>query len=148
MYLKEESKNPHMLPLFDHKTLLAQYIEKLRKYKSHEEKGRSFYEDYNIGGMLKVMQELIQNNPLILSEFEAEQMAQEIITKYLFTLDIQPIGTDITKGVELAAWEKPFINKCHSHNSRRAAFGLLQTICTNYPLMVDSIINNYFSQLL
>jgi len=48
-----------MPPLFDHKLLLVEYVQKLRKYKSHEEKGRSFYEDYNIGGMLKVIQELI-----------------------------------------------------------------------------------------
>jgi hypothetical protein len=57
MYLKEEAQLPR--PLFDHKTLLTDYIKKLKDYRSHEEKGKSFYEDYNIAGQLRVIQELI-----------------------------------------------------------------------------------------
>ena len=114
-----------MRPLFDHKTLLTEYAHKIRNYRSHEEKGKSFYEDYNIAGQLRVIQELIQNDPSIISELESEELASEIITKLLFTFEIKATTSDITKGVDLAAWEKPFINKCHSINSRKTAFALL-----------------------
>jgi hypothetical protein len=36
-------------PLFDHRTLLGDYIGKLREYRSNEEKGRLFLEYHNIG---------------------------------------------------------------------------------------------------
>ena len=109
---------------------------KLRNYRSHEEKGRSFYEDFNIGGLMKIIQELIQSDTKVMSVEEAQSLADEIITKYLFTFDLKAIESNITKSVDLAAWEKPFINKCHSVNSRKAAFGLLQTLCTAYPVLI------------
>ena len=56
MYLKEEQKDPvNFRPLFDHKSLLIEYVQKLRNYRSHEEKGKAFYEDYNLAGMFRVI---------------------------------------------------------------------------------------------
>lgn len=54
LYMKHE-RNEGFAPLFDHRTLLGDYIGKLREYRSHEEKGRSFFEDFNIGGIMRVV---------------------------------------------------------------------------------------------
>jgi hypothetical protein len=71
-----------------------------------------------------------------------------VLTKYLFTFDIKPITQDITKHVDLAGWEKPLINRCHSVNSRKAAFSLLQSLCTTHPQLVPQVITGYYSTLL
>jgi hypothetical protein len=53
--MKHEKKEGFAAPLFDHRTLLGEYIGKLKDYRSNEEKGRSFFEDYNIGGIMRVV---------------------------------------------------------------------------------------------
>jgi hypothetical protein len=53
--MKEEMKDPHLKPVCDHKTLLNEYAGKLRSYRSNEEKARSFFEDYNIGGLVRII---------------------------------------------------------------------------------------------
>jgi hypothetical protein len=67
LYMKHERSEGFAAPLFDHRTLLGDYIGKLREYRSHEEKGRSFYEDFNIAGIMRVIQEMIQNDPKIMT---------------------------------------------------------------------------------
>lgn len=53
--MKHERKEGFPAQLFDHRTLLGEYIGKLRDYRSNEEKGRSFFEDHNIGGIMRVV---------------------------------------------------------------------------------------------
>lgn len=50
--------------------LLIHYINKLVAYKSQEEKGKILSEDSNLSGYLKIIHELIQSDPLCLSEAE------------------------------------------------------------------------------
>jgi len=50
--------------------------------------------------------------------------------------------------VDLAAWEKPQINRCHTVNSRKAAFSLLHSLCTTHPQLIPQVITGYFSTLL
>jgi hypothetical protein len=53
--MKHERKEGFTGPLFDHRTLLGEYIGKLREYRSNEEKRRSFFEDNNIGDIMRVV---------------------------------------------------------------------------------------------
>ena len=55
LYMKNERKEGFTAPLFDHRTLLGEYIGKLREYRSNEEKGRSFFQDHNIGDIMRVV---------------------------------------------------------------------------------------------
>jgi hypothetical protein len=75
-------------------------------------------------------------------------LAEEILTKYLFTFDIKPFASDITKHVDLTAWEKPQINRCHTVNSRKAAFFLLHSLCTTHPQLIPQVITGFYSTLL
>jgi len=54
-YLKEEKKHPEMPPLFNHKEVLNEYVKKMIKYKSHEEKGKTLSEDHNMSGYMKII---------------------------------------------------------------------------------------------
>jgi hypothetical protein len=55
---------------------------------------------------------------------------------------------DITKGVDLVAWEKPLLNKCHSNQGRRTAYGLLLSLCQSNPRIIPEIIKNYYAGML
>jgi hypothetical protein len=72
-----------------------------------------------------------------MSRHELEALAEEIIRKCLFTLEIEPYNGDIAKQTDIAAHEKPYINKCNSLSSRRAAFSLLMTICSINPSLIQ-----------
>jgi len=50
--------------------------------------------------------------------------------------------------VDLAAWEKPKINRCHTISSRKAAFSLLHSLYTTHPQLIPQVITGYYSTLL
>ncbi len=50
--------------------------------------------------------------------------------------------------MDLVALEKPQINRCHSVNSRKAAFSLLHSVCTTHSQLIPQVITGYYSTLL
>lgn len=81
------------------------------KYQSTERKS-AFIEDSNLVGWLNLIQLLIQNNPDSLTKEEYHSLIVELIERDLFTFNLKPLTSHITKEVDIVNYEKPFINKC------------------------------------
>ena len=54
---------------------------------------------------------------------------KEIIERSLFTFKLDALESHITKNVDINASEANLINKCHTAESRTAAYDLLITLC-------------------
>jgi hypothetical protein len=107
--------------IFEHDKLLNDFIQTLITYDSKEKKG-AFLEDCNLVGYIDVIHELIKNCPETLTIPQYQQLVEELIERGLFTFKIEPLETHITKDVDVVQYEKPFINKCQSADSRSAAY--------------------------
>lgn len=140
---QEGQLNPR--DLLNEKALIDSLISKLVAYTSSERKNATMgQEDNNLIGFLNLIQELLKNNESsLLSSDDHQALTFEILNKCLFSFDIQPLETDITPGVDIAAYEKPQLNKCHQKTSRQAAFALLITLCKINPSVATDIIQTY-----
>jgi hypothetical protein len=98
--------------LFNSSEILKHLASKLRLYQSTEKKG-NYTEDYNLSGLIDIINLLINNSPTsILSESEHSELIKEIIERMLFTFEMPPVDYHITKNVDLQVLEKPYLNKC------------------------------------
>ena len=63
-------------------------------------------------GYLDILQELIKESPDSLTSEHYNELLIELVKKCLFTYDLKPLSSHIIKDTDIAAYEKPFINKC------------------------------------
>jgi len=89
-----------------------------------------------------MVQELVHNDPQMLSDAEYKDFLVYLVEKCLFTFHVEPLSNHITKDVDLVSYERPFINKCLAHDSRNACYKLLLTICEIKPEMISDIVKH------
>lgn len=58
------------------------------------------------------------------------------------------MSADVTPATDIAAYERPYINKCNSISSRKAAFSLLTTLAKINPQLAVELIVSYLSPIL
>jgi hypothetical protein len=91
---------------------------------------------------------LIKSDPSAISEDSSNALIFEIMTRLLFTMEIKAFDRDISSDTDLREYEKPFINKCSSLGSRKAAFSLLNTLCQINPRLAYDMIVTYLQPIL
>jgi len=142
----QESGKLFFKKLFEPRDLLHNLITKLKNYEGKEEK-TSIMEDFNLVGLLTMICSLIQNDTALIPGALEMGIVEEIMEKCLFTFDYPTFDNHIVKGVDLKALEKGKINKCHTSESREAAFEILEVLIQERPQLIDSLMKKYLVPL-
>ncbi|CDW78148.1 ubiquitin carboxyl-terminal hydrolase family protein [Stylonychia lemnae] len=146
-YDAEAKQRPDFKQIINARELAQEFVVKLNTYESKEKKN-TYLEDTNLVGFLNMLNTLVKNNPDCLEQTEYIGISEYLIEKCLFTFKLEPLEKHITKEVDIPAFEKPFINKCLTTDSRIACYNLIQTMCRLQPKIIGGLISKYLHPLL
>lgn len=95
----------------DMNRIVRDLINRLERYESFEKKD-STLEDYNLVGLINLVNLIISNEENVLTVGEYQKLVVFVVEKLLFTFTSAPVSAHITNEVDLASHEKQSLNKC------------------------------------
>jgi hypothetical protein len=119
-------------PLFDVKSLTVNVLRMLMGYQSSESRQRQAV-DNTLVGLLQTIRDLILYEPDVLTQPQKSEVLQMIVEKCLFNRQSQQFTEHVTAKVDLHQLNQQSMNKCHSDESREAAYTLFQALIGNNP---------------
>ena len=98
---------------------------------------------------MDLAQTILLANPGMLSMKECDTFLNMLVQKCLFNQAQEPFAGHITAGIDVQSISNKQVNKCHTTDSRSAAYALLETlIATNSdPQIVQRLVKEFWVPL-
>ena len=146
-YFKQRANDPFTFQeILEPQALIKDMITQLDHYKSQESK-TSIVADFTLVGILNVIRTLLDFNNDLLDQNECSMIMNMLIKQCLFNQAQTAYQGHITDSIDLSSHQSSQINKCHTEESRNAAYSLLNTVINSNsdPTLIQTLVQNFWS---